>query len=50
MIGKCFSWAAILAIGLQVGGCYTDYGPVSAVPEPIRRIKSGNSPSGGRQT
>ena len=37
MIGKCFSWAAILAIGLQVAGCYTDYGPVAATPEPILR-------------
>ena len=37
MIGKCFSWAAILAIGLQVAGCYTDYGPVAATPEPIPR-------------
>ena len=37
MIGKYFSWAAILAIGLQVAGCYTDYGPVSAVPEPVLR-------------
>jgi len=30
-----FRWAAILAIGLQVAGCYTDFGPVSAEPEPI---------------
>jgi len=37
MIGKCFSWAVILAIGLQVAGCYTDYGPVAATPEPILR-------------
>jgi len=37
MIRKYFSWLAILAIGLQVAGCYTDYGPVSAEPEPILR-------------
>ena len=35
MISKYFNLAAILAIGLQVAGCYTDYGPVSAAPEPI---------------
>ena len=35
MIGKCFRWAAILAMGLQVAGCYADYGPVAAVPEPV---------------
>ena len=35
MIGNYFRWAAILAIGLQVAGCYTDYGPVAATPEPI---------------
>jgi protein involved in polysaccharide export with SLBB domain len=35
MIGKCFRWATILAVGLQVAGCYADYGPVAAVPEPI---------------
>ena len=40
MIGKYFSWAAILAIGLQVAGCYTDYGPVSVVPEPILRTSN----------
>jgi protein involved in polysaccharide export with SLBB domain len=32
---KCFTWGAILAIGLQVGGCYTDFGPVIVEPEPI---------------
>jgi protein involved in polysaccharide export with SLBB domain len=37
MVGKYSTWAAILAIGLQVAGCYTDYGPVSAEPEPILR-------------
>jgi protein involved in polysaccharide export with SLBB domain len=37
MIGKYSSWAVIVAIGLQVGGCYTDYGPISAEPEPILR-------------
>ncbi len=35
MFGKFIRLAAILAIGLQVAGCYTDYGPVSAEPEPI---------------
>jgi protein involved in polysaccharide export with SLBB domain len=34
MISKCFALAAIVAIGLQVGGCYTEYGPVSAAPDP----------------
>jgi hypothetical protein len=35
MIGTYFRLATILAIGLQVAGCYTDYGPVSAEPVPI---------------
>lgn len=34
MIGKYFRWATIIAIGLQVAGCYTDFGPVADVPEP----------------
>jgi polysaccharide biosynthesis/export protein len=35
MIMRVFGWAAILAIGLQLGGCLTDYGPVTtdSVPE-----------------
>ena len=37
MISKCLAWAAILALGLQVAGCYTDYGPVSAAPDPVIR-------------
>jgi protein involved in polysaccharide export with SLBB domain len=35
MSGQFARWAAILLIGLQVGGCYTDFGPVAASPEPI---------------
>jgi polysaccharide export outer membrane protein len=35
MISKFFRWATVLAIGLQVAGCYTDYGPVAATPEPV---------------
>jgi polysaccharide export outer membrane protein len=35
MVGRYFGWAAILAIGLQVAGCYTDYGPISAEPEAV---------------
>lgn len=35
MVGRILCWAAIVAIGLQLGGCYTDYGPVAAEPEPI---------------
>ncbi len=37
---KCWSLAAIVAIGLQVAGCYTDYGPVAASPDPILRSSS----------
>ena len=32
-----FNWAATIAIGLQLAGCYTDFGPVSTQPEPITR-------------
>lgn len=28
MIDKILRWGAILAVGLQLGGCFTDYGPV----------------------
>jgi polysaccharide export outer membrane protein len=35
MIGRFCGVAAILAVGLQLGGCYTDFGPVAASPEPI---------------
>ena len=35
MINKLFGWGAILAIGLQLAGCYTDYGPVVADSVPV---------------
>ncbi len=35
MINKLFRWGAILAIGLQLAGCYTDYGPVAADSLPV---------------
>jgi protein involved in polysaccharide export with SLBB domain len=35
MINKLFRWCAILAIGLQLGGCYTDYGPVVTDSVPV---------------
>jgi protein involved in polysaccharide export with SLBB domain len=35
MIGKYFRLAAVVVVGLQVAGCYTDYGPVAASPEPM---------------
>ena len=34
MIGRYFRWAAIVALGLQLAGRYTDYGPVATVPDP----------------
>jgi polysaccharide export outer membrane protein len=34
MINKSLWWGAIIAIGLQLGGCYGDYGPVTTEPEP----------------
>ncbi len=37
MMRKYWIWAALFAIGLQVAGCYTDYGPVAATPDPILR-------------
>ena len=27
-------------MGLQVGGCYTDFGPVAAVPEPTSHVST----------
>jgi protein involved in polysaccharide export with SLBB domain len=35
MVGKVLRWATILLIGLQLASCYTDYGPIAAVPEPV---------------
>ena len=35
MIKISFSLGAIVAIGLLLAGCYTDYGPIAAVPDPI---------------
>jgi protein involved in polysaccharide export with SLBB domain len=35
MITRFFSWVAILAIGLQLGGCIQDYGPVTTDSVPI---------------
>ncbi len=32
---KLFNCGAILALGLQLGGCYTDYGPVVIDPQPV---------------
>jgi polysaccharide export outer membrane protein len=32
---KFFVCGAIVAIGLQLGGCYTDFGPIVTEPEPI---------------
>jgi protein involved in polysaccharide export with SLBB domain len=35
MIKRFFRWGAIIAIGLQVGGCITDYGPVTTDSVPV---------------
>jgi protein involved in polysaccharide export with SLBB domain len=35
MMKKSFSWGAILVIGLQLGGCITDYGPVTTDSVPV---------------
>jgi len=35
MIGKRFVWGAVLAIGVVVAGCRTDFGPVVLEPDPI---------------
>ncbi len=35
MINKCVSLGAIIAIGLLLAGCYTDFGPVAASPAPV---------------
>jgi protein involved in polysaccharide export with SLBB domain len=32
---RSLSWVAALVIGLQVAGCYTDYGPVVVAMDPI---------------
>jgi protein involved in polysaccharide export with SLBB domain len=35
MIAKFLMWGAVLAVGLQVAGCYTDYGPVVIDSTPV---------------
>jgi protein involved in polysaccharide export with SLBB domain len=35
MIDKMLAWAAVLALGLQLGGCYTEYGPVVTDSVPV---------------
>lgn len=42
MIKRILYWSAILAVGLQLGGCLTDYGPVvtDAVPVAPYRVAS----------
>jgi protein involved in polysaccharide export with SLBB domain len=35
MFGKIIRWAAILAVGLQLGGCLRDYGPVVSDSVPV---------------
>jgi protein involved in polysaccharide export with SLBB domain len=35
MSKRCFTWVAILAMGLPLGGCYTDYGPVVTDAAPV---------------
>ncbi len=40
MMRKYWIWAALFVIGLQVAGCYTDYGPVAATPDPILRTST----------
>jgi protein involved in polysaccharide export with SLBB domain len=40
MISKYFSCAAIVLLGLQLMGCFTDYGPVASSPEPV--LQSGD--------
>jgi polysaccharide export outer membrane protein len=39
MTTKSYRWLAIIAIGLQLAGCYTDYGPVEIVPVPVAPAK-----------
>lgn len=48
MIGKFWAWVVVLAIGLQLMGCYTDYGPVTTDSVPTApfnvasRLQSGD--------
>jgi protein involved in polysaccharide export with SLBB domain len=34
---RYFSWAIAVVIGLQVAGCYTDFGPVAPAANPVDR-------------
>ncbi len=32
---RCFGWAAIVVVALQLGGCFSEYGPVAADAIPV---------------
>jgi polysaccharide export outer membrane protein len=36
---RCFGWSAVLLIALQLGGCITDYGPVTTDSVPISQLE-----------
>jgi protein involved in polysaccharide export with SLBB domain len=42
MMGKFFRWGAVLLIGIQVGACITDYGPVATDSVPISPLAVGS--------
>src|SRR5215467_15762401 len=35
MKSRCVAVGAVLALGLLLAGCYTDFGPIAAEPAPI---------------
>jgi len=47
MINKVFSWGAILAIALQLGGCLNDYGPVTTDSLPVAPLAVASSLQAG---
>jgi polysaccharide export outer membrane protein len=39
---RCFGWGAVLLVALQIGGCITDYGPVTIDSVPISPLAVGS--------
>lgn len=49
MVKKLVQWCAIVVMGVQLGGCYTEYGPVVTNSEPVAPYRVGSRLQTGDQ-
>ena len=49
MVKKLVQWCAIVVMGVQLGGCYTEYGPVVTDSEPVAPYRVGSRLQTGDQ-